>query len=92
MEPHQRFNIMVYWWLRFVGLLLGQDIFSERFRIHSYTVIVTLIGASLPICSIWTFFFDDKDRALDGGSFVFANTRVSRKIYSEHIPEEEMSP
>lgn len=80
MEP--RFKNVVYEWFHFMDYVLGLDTVGKNSNFHAYTVFVVLIFASFPISSLWTFYSDDGDKAIEGGSNFFVTVKVPTTINS----------
>lgn len=52
----KRFQQILHHWLRFVGLILGQDIFNENFAVHFYTLVVLAFTCSIELVLWWTMY------------------------------------
>lgn len=48
-DSYRQFQIILYRWLHFIGLILGQDIFGANFRINFQPVFTSLVNLSLPM-------------------------------------------
>lgn len=80
METHQRFKSVVFLRLRFVGLLLGQNIFSDDFKIYGYTIVSLLMASSTILSCIWSCLYYDGDKRVDAGALFSVPLKVSRSM------------
>lgn len=79
MDAHQQFHHVVFHWLRIAGLLMGQDILNDHFRVHAYTIVVLAIVSTFTVGSAWTFCNFVDETALNGGSYIFISIKVVLK-------------
>lgn len=65
MEAYNRFNFVIYKWLRFFGLGQGQDILRPEWKQWSiFTTISFVTAISIPFMYMWTIFYFSGDLAM----------------------------
>lgn len=84
-EAYQHFQIILYRWLRFVGLIMGHDIFQEHFEIHSHTVFMSAICLSVPIVFFLTSYRFDNELGMAAGAFVVIGLKVRSNLISAKV-------
>lgn len=75
-DAYREFQIILYYWMRYIGLIVGQDIFMEDFRIHSQTVLVLMFNCSLPFLFWLTQYRFDNELGMIAGTFVITGFKV----------------
>lgn len=75
-DAYSQFQTILYRWLRFFGLFLGQDIFREDFKIHTQTVIVLMVNLSVPLLFYLTSYRFDDELGMAAGTFVANGLKV----------------
>lgn len=80
MDPYKQFKVMIYIWLRFVGLVIGHDMFKKKFRINFYYIFVIIWSVVAPAWYLWTIYNFGGDLALKAMSYIAVAFKVYRKI------------
>lgn len=78
MSVHDSFKTFLYRWYHFIDYFVGLDTFQNKTKIRAYTLFTAFMCASLPIFSIWTFYYDEGGKAIDGGSYFLLTLKVDR--------------
>lgn len=74
--PRRKFHIIVYCWIRRVGICIGQNILDDKFKIRGYSLVIMALVALNIISGIWTVLFYNGQIVLDAGSFNLMMLRV----------------
>lgn len=61
MDFFNQFQKIKWHWLRRAGLVCGQDVLNDKFKIHFYSVFVQLICLSAPVSCFWTILFGEPE-------------------------------
>lgn len=77
MNTYDNFRTIVYQKLRFIAVILGEDILAEDFQVHILTVaeIVYMIF-TVPVMLTWTVFYGDRKFALKALGFAIVGLQV----------------
>lgn len=75
-DAYRQYQIIIYRWTRGFGIILGQDIFDEKFRHHSYTTFVAVINLALPIVLFLTTYRFDDELGMIAGVLVITGIKV----------------
>lgn len=77
MNPYDSFRSIVYQKLRFIALILGEDILAEDFHVHILTVaeIVYMIF-TVPVLLTWSVLYGDRNFALKALGFAVVGLQV----------------
>lgn len=78
MDAYKQFNVVVYRWLRFIGLCLGHDILREDFKPNLHTALMVTVAFSLPCFVLLTIHYIDGDLALTSGGLIGLGVKVSQ--------------
>lgn len=76
-DAYHQYQIILYHWLRFIGSIMGQDIFCEDFTIDVQTVLVAMINLSLPLLLFLTYCRFDNELGMMAGVFLIAGPKVT---------------
>lgn len=77
-DAYRQFRIILYHWMRFVGLIMGQDIFRADFKIHSQTVLALIVNLALPFLFLLTSYRFDNELGMMADTFVIMGLKVIR--------------
>lgn len=81
MEAHQQFNKILFRWFRFIGVLLGHNIFQRDFKLNNHTIVGVIIGILPVICVIWSCLYRDREAALNAACFLFFMIKVQKDFF-----------
>lgn len=84
MDAHQRFKNVISRWFGLTGFAFGHDVLRPHPKIYGCSVVAPVFMVSVLMCCIWTFYFYDDDKAIDGGSFFFVTLKVIIKFNKIH--------
>lgn len=58
---YEKFNRVVFRWMRYIGRFVGQDILNDNFVINAYVVFRVLPCVALPLFYLRATFYDDSE-------------------------------
>lgn len=79
-DAYRQFQIILYRWLRFIGLILGQEIFSANSRINFQPVFTSLVNLSLPLLFTLTSHRFDNELGQMASLLVIPGLKVQRML------------
>lgn len=77
MDAYSRFQTILYKWLRYLNMLMGQDILRPNFHINILTMVGILCSVALPFSFLWTAYFSDDKFNIEPAAYIGIGFQVN---------------